>query len=83
MLKDEVAAGGSDDWMTQRLRMMHRLVWSYDHAEPVWTYPHDYWLHLLCAWFSLFYHSYVRGGVDSGTTVITDGWYFKHQARFH
>ena len=60
---------------------MHRLTWSYDHAEPVWTYSSRYWLHTLAAWYELLHAAHIAPAIAQGQTVIVDGWYFKHQAR--
>ncbi|MGH3697295.1 MAG: dTMP kinase [Pseudonocardiaceae bacterium] len=73
----------SSFWANDRLRRMHRLTWSYDHEEPVWTYSRQYWLFSLLAWYTLFHEQYVAPQLAAGRTVVTDGWYFKHQARFH
>lgn len=81
VLKDDVTEQQAT-WATHRLNAMHRLTWSYAIDEPVWNYSRQYWLFSLLAWFELFYAEYVAPQLALGRTVITDGWYFKHQARF-
>ena len=78
--KDALAPSGSP-WLDERLATMHRLTWSYDHAEPVWTYSGRYWLHTLAAWYELVHAAHMAPATAQGRTVIVDGWYFKHQAR--
>ncbi|WP_017606677.1 hypothetical protein [Nocardiopsis alkaliphila] len=68
-------------WLDRRLAQIHDLTWGYDHAEPVWNYPANYWLHSLAAWYALFYHAHVAPALDQKSPVVVDGWYFKHQAR--
>jgi len=86
----DIVVVGKDDsrldghgWAERRMATMHALTWGYDPAEPVWDYPVGYWLHSLAAWYTLFYDQYVAGPLGEGKTVLTDGWYFKHLARFH
>lgn len=78
--KDARPPGGSP-WSEERLTTMHRLTWSYNHAEPVWTYPSRYWVHTLAAWYELFHATHVAPEVARDRTVIVDGWHFKHLAR--
>jgi thymidylate kinase len=81
VLKDD--PGPPTEMVDERLAAMHRLAWSYDNAEAVWTYPRRYWLHTLAAWFWLFHHHRLADLVaEPGAVVVTDGWYFKHLARF-
>jgi thymidylate kinase len=80
VLKDQ--AQMISEWPANRLAAMHALTWSYDTNEPVWEYSGTYWLYTLAAWYSLFYEQCVQPGLDAGRVVITDGWYFKHLARF-
>ena len=79
-VKDQPYDDGS--WIDQRLQGMHKLTWSYDNAEPVWEYSREYWLYSILAWYTLFYEKYVMPAINEGAVVITDGWCFKHQARF-
>lgn len=80
ILKDQEYDQSS--WLGRRLHGMHELTWSYDKKEPVWEYSREYWLYSLLAWYTLFYTTQVLPAIRNGTTVLTDGWYFKHQARF-
>lgn len=66
----------------ERLLTMRGLAWDYPPDEAVWTYPRRYWLHTLAAWYELFHHEVVAPELARGATVIVDGWYFKHHARF-
>lgn len=81
VLKDSTQTEG-DSWPDKRLREMHKLTWSYNKAEPVWEYSRQYWLFSILAWYRLFYEWHVEPHITAGRTVVTDGWYFKHQARF-
>lgn len=78
--KDDPTHTGNT-WLDRRLALMHDLTWGYDHAEPVWDYPANYWLHSLAAWYTLFHHTHVAPALDRERPVVVDGWYFKHQAR--
>lgn len=79
--KDSAGREVGDDWARRRLDTTHALVWSYDESEPVWSYSRHYWLFALAAWYRLFYDCVVLPELRSGRTVVTDGWYFKHEAR--
>jgi thymidylate kinase len=81
VLKDD-ARHAEATWEARRLSAMHRLTWSYDEFEPVWKYSRQYWLFSLLAWYTLYYEKHVAPHLADGKTVVTDGWYFKHHARF-
>ncbi|HEY6736383.1 MAG TPA: thymidylate kinase [Candidatus Saccharimonadia bacterium] len=78
--KDQPFDGGS--LAAARLLGMHRLTWSYPNDEEVWAYPREYWLYQIMAWFTLFYEQEVQPALERGAIVVTDGWHFKHHARF-
>lgn len=80
VLKDDLDPAGS--FADQRLARMHALTWSYDPTEEVWAYPKRYWAHTLAAWFWMFYDHRLAGPIAAGRVVVTDGWFFKHLARF-
>lgn len=70
-------------WVQRRLKRMHELTWSYNPDEPVWHYSRQYWLHALASWYALFHDQVVAPQLERNAVVVVDGWYFKHQARFH
>lgn len=65
-----------------RLARMHALTWGYPRSEEVWLYSEEYWLHMICAWYRLFFEAKVVPHLQSGSNVIVDGWFYKHAARF-
>lgn len=81
LLKNDLAQSDGS-WARDRLAAMHALTWSYSHDEPVWGYSRRYWLHTLCAWFELVHQHFIAPSLEVGQLVVTDGWYFKHYARF-
>ncbi|MBE2997208.1 AAA family ATPase [Nocardiopsis sp. HNM0947] len=81
LVRKDARPPSSSPWAEERLTTMHHLTWSYDHAEPVWTYPSRYWVHTLAAWYELFHVTHVAPAVTQGRTVVVDGWHFKHLAR--
>lgn len=79
-LKDQPYEG--DSLVDQRLRGLHRLTWAYPADETVWEYSREYWLYQIMSWFTLFYEQQVQPALETGAVVISDGWHFKHHARF-
>lgn len=69
-------------WQGARLAASHRLAWGYEPDEPVWKYSQQYWLLALASWYQLFFDCMILPELEAGRTVVTDGWYYKHQARF-
>lgn len=75
----EVSDGSA---MGDRLAKMHALTWGYPRTEEVWLYSEEYWLHMICSWYRLFFEAKVRPQLQEGATVVVDGWFYKHAARF-
>lgn len=72
---------GSGSWGLERLTSMCRLTWPSDVKDPIWDYPHQYWLHMLSAWFILLHHQIIAPALTNNKIVVTDGWYYKQLAR--
>lgn len=79
VLKDDPCDDDASD-SARRLSRLHDLIWPAETSERLWEYPHDYWLHMLCAWFVLFYDKRVAPEIRDNRIVVTDGWYFKYLA---
>lgn len=79
--KDESQASDGSP-AEDRLAKMHALTWGYPIQEEVWNYSEEYWLHMICSWYQLYYELKVRPRLEEGHCVIVDGWFFKHAARF-
>lgn len=69
------------DFVNRSMTSIAQLLWpkestSFDHLLPL-----HYWLHLQVAWYTLFYQFVVLPKLNTGKTLIIDGWYYKFIAK--
>lgn len=84
LVRDEKPEQALDNslFVSKRLIQLRELVWDYDPKEAVWDYGTRYWLHSLASWFWLYHETVITQAGRVASFVVTDGWAFKHWARF-
>jgi thymidylate kinase len=63
------------------MRAIAALLWPGSDRLNDHELPGDYWLCLQGAWYSLLSRFVIEPLLQAGTSVVTDGWYFKFAAK--